>query len=90
MLRSNFTDQEHWLELAKKHLTSYDLPKWHETCSMNKMELWCDRLDLDYKAISNTSHEDFIRLNKDYPLRVFVGLLLEAKDEQESGKSSRD
>lgn len=80
MLKTDFTDSGWWEELAKRHMTSYDLPKWHEVCSIEKMELWCDRLDLDYQAITNTTHQEFIELNPDWPLRAFVGLLLEQRD----------
>jgi len=82
MLRSAFTDAEHWSELAQKYLTRYDLPNWHEPCAVEKMELWCDRLDLDYEQITNTTHQEFIELNETWPLRAFVGLLLEQRDEQ--------
>ena len=91
MLRADFTDAEHWSELAQKHLKSYDLPKWTESCTMGKMALWCDRLDLDYEKITNTTHQEFIDLNKGWPLRSFVGLLLEHKDGQgTNGSRSKD
>lgn len=80
-MRTEFTDSDYWQELAKRHLTRYDLPKWHEVCSIEKMEIWCDRLDLNYEQITNTSHQEFIELNKDWPLRSFVGLLLKQKHE---------
>jgi len=80
-MRTDFTDSDHWQELAKKHLTSYDLPNWHEQCTVEKMELWCDRFDLNYEQIMNTTHQEFMELNG-WPLRAFVGLLLEQRDEQ--------
>jgi len=80
MLKTDFTDSEWWSELADKHLTRYNLPRWGEPCTVKKMNLWCERLDLvDYEKITNTSHEEFIALNPDWPLRAFVGLLLEEK-----------
>ena len=80
-MRTDFTDSEHWQELAQKHLISYDLPKWDVPCTVEKMGLWCDRLDLNYEQITNTTHQEFIELNG-WPLRAFVGLLLEQRDEQ--------
>jgi len=34
MLRTDFTDAEHWSELAQKHLTRYDLSVLCLTCSI--------------------------------------------------------
>jgi len=79
-VRTNFSDSGLWEELAKQYLTSYDLPPWAEPCTAGKMELWCDRLDLNYEQITNTTHQEFIELNG-WPLRAFVGLLLEQKQE---------
>ena len=87
MLRTTFTDSEHWLELAQRHLKSYDLPKWPEECSTDKMELWLARFDLDekdYLKLTNTTLEEFRKLNPDWPMRAFVGLLLELYDERET------
>ena len=92
MLRSTFSDSEHWLELAQRHLTSYDLPRWHEECSTDKMELWLARFDLDekdYLKLTNTTLAEFRKLNPDWPLRAFVGLLLELCDERETGNANR-
>ena len=92
MLRTNFTDSEHWLELAQRHLTSYDLPKWSEECSTDKMELWLARFDLDekdYLKLTNTTLAEFRKLNPDWPLRAFVGLLLEVCDERNGNGKDR-
>ena len=85
MLRSTFSDSDHWLELAQWHLTSYDLPKWSEECSQDRMELWLARFDLDekdYLKLTNTTLAEFRKLNPDWPLRAFVGLLLELYDDK--------
>ena len=89
MLRTDFSDSEHWEYLADRHLHSYTLPRWHEICTVGKMELWCDRLDLtDHEQVTNTTHEEFIALNQDWPLRSFVGLLLEQVEERNGAKVS--
>ena len=79
MLRTDFTDAEAWQRLAEKYCT---LPNWSEPCTVERMIWWCKRLDVNYQKISNTTHQEFMELNTDWPLRAFVGLLLEAKDEQ--------
>ena len=86
-MRTNFSDSEHWLELAQRHLINYDLPRWHEQCSQDKMELWLDRIGMtekDYLKLTNTTLAEFKSLNADWPLRAFVGLLLEIRDERET------
>ena len=77
-LRSNFADAGHWDELAKSH--SYRLPKWSEPCSVERMRLWMDRLNISnrlYKEQTGTTLDQFIELNPAWPLRAFVGLLME-------------
>ena len=88
MLKTDFTDSASWMELADKHLASYDLPRWHEVCSTEKMVQWLDRLDWtekDFKKWTNTTLDDFMLLNPTWPLRAFVGLILEHYDEQSEG-----
>ena len=87
MLKTDFTDSGYWDELAKRHLSSYNLPNWHEVCSRIEMEKWMNRLDLmDYEKIVNTTLEEFRELNKDWPLRAFIGLLLEQREEQSGNR----
>ena len=73
----DFNDSEAWDLMAER--ISYALPKWTEPCSIDKMDWWLDRLDIGkarYTEMFNTSHEDFIKMN-DWPLRAWIGLLLE-------------
>ena len=79
MLRTDFTDSRAWEELADKYCT---LPNWSEPCTEERMVWWCKRLDVNYQKITNTTHQEFIELNETWPLRAFVGLLLEQRDEQ--------
>lgn len=90
MLRDTFTDSGWWLELADKHLANYTIPDWHETCSRERMIWWLERLDMtekDYVRLTNTTLDEFRRLNPDWPLRAFVGLILELYDERETGNT---
>ncbi len=74
----DFGDARYWEELAEKRLPSHNLPKWSVPCSPQDMRLWAYRLGLtDYEKAAMTSMEDFIELNPAWPLRAFVGLLLE-------------
>ena len=89
MLKTNFTDADHWLELAQRHLTSYDLPRWSEECQLPKMQLWLDRVGMtenDYLKLTNTTLNKFMSLNPTWPLRAFVGFLLEVHDEREEDR----
>lgn len=81
--KDDFKDSGYWDELANKHLSSYTLPKWSVTCSVEAMTIWLERLGLesDYTRGTNTSVEDFMFLNPHWPLRAFIGLALEMKDE---------
>ena len=81
MLRTNFNDAGAWLELAEDVCT---LPNWSEPCTEERMVWWCKRLDVNYSKITNTTHQEFIELNG-WPLRSYVGLLLEERDGQSKG-----
>ena len=92
MLKTDFYDSEHWLELADKHLASYTLPAWNQPCSTEEMKRWLNRLDMtekDYKKLTNTTLDEFRMLNPTWPLRAFVGLILEHYDEQH-GQAGKD
>lgn len=83
MDRSEFQDANYWTILHAKHLGRYDPPKWTEPCTPEKMDLWLDRLDITPVAnmrATNTSHEDFIKLNPAWPLAAWLGLMLEHVD----------
>ena len=80
MFRTDFLDSGAWSEMGKN--IPYNLPDWTRPCIPEDMTWWCERLNVDYETITNTTNEEFIRLNKDWPLRAFVGLLLEQRDEQ--------
>lgn len=80
-----FCDAAYWDELAAKHLSRYDLPHWGVPCDPIAMERWLDRLDIaarDYFYMAGLkSLQEFIDLNPSWPLRAFIGLALEMKNE---------
>lgn len=81
-----FCDAEHWDELAAKHLPRYDLPSWDVPCSPEAMERWLDRLDLserDYLSMTGLKRlDEFIKLNPNWPLRAWIGTVLEIREEE--------
>ena len=82
MIKADFNDSDHWIELAKG--LHYDLPDWKQPSTVQAMQLWLDRFDLteaEYEEQTNTTLEEFIELNPAWPLRAFVGLLLEDRSE---------
>ncbi len=84
-LRLSFTDKLEWKALAEKHLDSYSLPKWSTRCDPEAMHKWLDRLhfeDGDYERVTKTTVEDFIQLNPPWPLRAFIGLACEMREDR--------
>jgi hypothetical protein len=79
-------DRKHWDALAKKHARQYDMPRWHLPCTVESMSAWLDRLDVkpsEWRAVGAfTDLADFARLNPEWPLRAFVGLVLEYVSER--------
>jgi len=50
------------------------------------MRRWLDRLDLnerDHLRVTATSLDDFIAMNPAWPLRAWIGLMLEIRDGQQ-------
>jgi hypothetical protein len=80
-----FQDTEHWNGLAATYLSRYDLPGWDVPCNPEAMARWLDRLDLAECDFLRTgdyqSAQDFIALNPDWPLRAFIGLATEIRNE---------
>ena len=74
----DFKDSGAWGLMSER--ISFVLPDWSVPCSTGQMDVWLNRLDIGkarYMEMFNTSHEDFIKMNSDWPLRSWVGLLLE-------------
>lgn len=79
-LKSEFTDSDGWESLCER--TRYVLPAWDVAPTVENIRVWLNRLEIkeaDYREAMQTSIADMIELNPTWPLRAFVGLLLEYK-----------
>ena len=80
---ASFTDAKHWSDLAEKHITRFNLPSWDVPCTESEMELWTGKLDISQEELityTNTDCEDWMAMNPGWPLRAFIGILLEFID----------
>lgn len=85
MTEGDFHDSKEWSILADRLLPSYSLPRWKEACSVGAMRLWAERLNIPsrkggvtaYEIETKTTMAEFMELNPAWPLRSFVGLMLE-------------
>jgi len=80
----DFADSAYWDDLARKRLKGYALPDWSEPCTEQAMRKWELMLDLDkgeYEGYTATPYSDFIRLNPEWPLRAWLGLVMEYAEE---------
>lgn len=78
--KSEFTDDAYWMDLCEK--TRYVLPDAGVAPSIYNIRVWFNRLEIkeaDYREAMQTNLRDMIELNPTWPLRSFVGLLLEYK-----------
>jgi hypothetical protein len=83
--RSDFNDAAYWDGLAEIHLSRFNLPKWDVPCSPEQMETWADRVGFSKSECLkywNTDFADFIAMNPEWPLRAFIGLLLEQANQE--------
>lgn len=79
----DFLDARYWDDLAKD--LPYVMPRWNRSCTESDMEVWLHRFDLTkakYKAMTGLSLRGFIDRNPTWPLRAFVGLLLEDRPKE--------
>ena len=80
--RQDFLDATTWDELARAY--GVRLPQWHQGPTPGQMQRWLKKCGVsttvywEYSADKPLS--EFARLNPDWPLRAWVGLLLEAID----------
>lgn len=87
----HFLDAKYWDGLAAVYLRQYRLPRWDAPCEPEAMRQWLDRLDMTeaaYMRWTKTSLVDFFTLNPTWPLRAFIGTVLEMVDEQCKNKSA--
>lgn len=81
-----FCDAETWKQFAEAHLPRYDLPAWKIPATPELLATWIDRLDMvtsEFLAIgAYRSLSDAIGLNPVWPLRAWIGLMLEIASEE--------
>jgi len=87
-LRRDFADADHWAELAKKCYIR--LPIWNTAATPEKMRFWLRKFrvtEAEYlNATGYKALQDFMRLNPDWPLRAWLGLLLEYVNERDEAR----
>lgn len=79
-----FCDAARWDELAAKHLLHYNLPPWNVPCEPAAILRWLGRLGMteaEYVRRTRTSLVDFCALNPTWPLRAWIGTVLEMYEE---------
>ena len=87
--RRDFMDSENWDELAEEY--GVTLPQWWVAPTPNKMRAWVRKLGLSVKEFRSEcgdgwDYPDFAKQNPDWPLRVFVGILLEYVAERNAAR----
>lgn len=87
-LRKDFADSDHWSELSRK--LYIHLPRFGSRASDEDMRRWLRKFrvtEADY--LSATGYKelgDFRTLNPDWPLRAWVGILMEYVVERDAAK----
>lgn len=88
VLRDNFLDANHWKELAQKYYIR--LPVWKTEPTPEKMRFWLRKFRVSEKdyldATGYKRLENFMELNPDWPLRAWLGLLLEYVNERDEAR----
>ena len=93
--RVGAADDEYWLALSDRLGVPYRLPRRAAPCTVETMKLWLERLDRTptwHRRIYATTLAEFVELNPRWPLRAFVGLMLEQVNEEGAkyGKQLRE
>lgn len=87
-LRRDFLDDNHWIELARKFYIR--LPRYGIPATDEKKMYWLRKFRVTEKQyLDMTGYEklsDFNDLNPKWPLRAFVGLLLEYVNERDEAR----
>lgn len=82
-------DDNHWKDLARKYYVR--LPVWKTVPTPEKMRYWLRKFRLaerDYLEITGYKRiENFMELNPAWPLRAWVGLLLEYINNRDDAKT---
>lgn len=91
-LRSDFPteDEAEWTELARA--AGVKLPPYGVPCTVGRMSRWLAKLDIPLAAylewngagqdgnLTSAKLSDFIKRNPTWPLKAWVGLILESRD----------
>ncbi|HEY4759345.1 MAG TPA: hypothetical protein VIH42_02065 [Thermoguttaceae bacterium] len=87
-LRNQFVDNETWVGLARRFYIR--LPNWRTEPTNENMRRWLRRFRITetqyLEATGYKSLEDFRTYNPDWPLRAWLGLLLEYVAERDEAK----
>ncbi len=87
-LRSDFSDDSTWLSLSKRFYIR--LPIWKTAPDDASMRKWLRKFrvpEVEYLTMTGYKElADFRKLNPDWPLRAWVGLLLEYVAERDDAK----
>lgn len=79
-LRRDFADAAYWAELARTR--GLRLPQWHRPVTTGGMRRWLRKLGLSveeyYRFSGERTLKDFARANPTWPLRAWVGVLLDS------------
>jgi hypothetical protein len=81
-LRRDFADDPMWQERAKAH--GIRLPAWHYGCTVKLMRQRLRRIGLTeakYREMAGADCAHFAAHNPRWPLRAFVGVVLEMLDD---------
>ena len=85
-LRKDFEDALHWAELAAKYYIR--LPIWNTAATPEKMRYWLRKFRVsEHQYLEATGYkriEQFMEFNPDWPLRAWLGLLLEYVNERDN------
>lgn len=88
VLRCDFEDANHWKDLAVKYYIR--LPVWKTTATPQKMRHWLRKFRIaekDYLDMTGYKRlENFMELNPNWPLRAWLGLLLEYVNERDEAR----
>lgn len=80
-LRRDFLDSGLWDDLAKQ--AGLRLPNWSAVCTPGQMAKWLRKVGISTTRYLEFSGEknlaEFRKRNKDWPLRAWVGLILEER-----------
>lgn len=87
-LRKDFSDDMTWVDLARRFYIR--LPIWKTPVTEQAMRKWLRKFRVTEKEyLQATGYKelgDFMKLNPDWPLRAWVGLLLEYVADRDDAK----